>query len=153
MKGNDQACETQSFLDGNAHLFVFPDDVETIWQRDNMTSIIYKTLDIGANLMYTNAPLAVKNEKEYQQKMKEQLKKDGLLYCPLNAGRLNSGRTRIFYATGITTSKVGGIFVVHFYYKYKATIVMGSLTCKLMDRFFYENLFLAMLHLICEEEE
>jgi len=137
-------CEKQG------QLYIFSDDIEKNVKQENAVIISYKTLEMGINLMYLMSPLVIKNEKEYQKQM--HFRQNGVPYYPVDTGKLKSGVTKIFYATGLTTSPIGGIFVLHYYFKTKAGFASGNYTCRLLKRYSFEHLFLAMLHLMCEEE-
>jgi len=153
IRGMEYDCEKQSFLNGHIGLYMFPQDIEKIMEEDQAVSIVYNTLEAGVNLMLVKGPLVIKNEKEYQNKMKEQFRKDKISYAPLDTGRLRCGDTKVSYASGITTSTVGGVFVIHFYYPCKAGIILGSFTCQLLERYTFEHLFLAMLETISRKED
>jgi len=139
-------CEKQE------QLYLFPDDIENIVKQENSILVAYKTLEMGINRMYLAGALVVKNEKEYQKQMQAHFRQSGVPYYPIDTGKLKSGNTNIFYAVGLTTSPIGGIFVLHYYYKTKTGFASGNYTCRLLKRYSFEHLFLAMLHLMCEEE-
>lgn len=145
--------EKQDFLNKYSRLYVFRDDVEQIIQNEGSVTVVYQTLGMAINLMWIHAPMVMKDEKEYQKKMEEQLKKGRIPYHPLDTGRLKSGETTICYASGITAGPIGNVLSIHFYYKAKEGFIVGSYTCELLKRYSFEHLFLAMLHLICEEED
>lgn len=145
-------CERTAFFEERSYLYLCREDMERMLHNEPGFTVIYKTLEMGINLAYMKEPMVIKNEKEYQKQMKEHLRRNQVPYYPVNTGRLTSGGTRISYASGITTSSIGGIYVVHFYYKRKGHVMLGSFSCSLLRRYSFEHLFMAMLHLICEEE-
>lgn len=145
--------EKQDFFNQYSRLYVFRDDVEQIIQNEGSVTVVYKTLEMAINLMWIHAPMVIKDEKEYQKKMEEQLKQDRIPYHPLDTGRLQSGETTVCYASGITAGPIGHVLSIHFYYKAKEGFMVGSYTCELLKRYSFEHLFLAMLHLICEEND
>ena len=139
-------CEKQE------KLYLFSDDIENIVKQGNSVLVAYKTLEMGINLAYFESALVVKNEKEYQKQMQVHFRQNGVPYYPVDTGKLKSGNTKIFYASGLMTSPIGGIFVLHYYYKTKNGFASGNYTCRLLKRYSFEHLFVAMLHLMCEEE-
>lgn len=144
-------CEKIELLDGHMTTYVFPDDVERIQQEKSVASIAYRTMETGANFMRIHGALAIKDEEEFQRKLKAQLTGSQVLYQPLDTGNIKSGKKRIHYAAGITASSAGGVFILHFYYADKKGFVTGNYTCRLLNRYSYEHLFKAMLQLMCEE--
>lgn len=145
-------CEKVSYFENRSNLYICSDDVEKTIQNVQGLTVIYKTLEIGINLTFMKAPLAIKNVREYQKKLSAHMKQSNVPYIPMDTDTLYSGETLISYATGITTSSVGGIYIIHFYYKNKGAVISGNYTCRLLRRYSFEHLFLAMLHLICKEE-
>lgn len=150
--GIEYSCEKSSFFENRSILFICNDDVEKTIQNTQGLTVIYKTLEMGINLTIMNAPLAIKNVREYQKKLSAHMRQNNVPYIPVDTGTLYSGKTLISYATGITTSPIGGIYIIHFYYKSKGAVISGNYTCRLLRRYSFEHFFLAMLHLICEEE-
>ncbi len=152
VEGLEFPCEKRTYFNQLASLYICQDDLEKIIENEQGITVIYKTLEMGVNLTIIKEPMVIKSEKEYQKKMSEHLRQNNVPYYPVTAGKINSGKTKVFYASGITTSPIGGIYTVHFYYKRKGIVVIGNYSCRLLSRYFYEHLFLAMLQLICEEE-
>lgn len=144
-------CETITFFDENIPLYVFPEDVARIIEENHLAIVAYRELEIGTNLTFLKEPLCVENEIIFQQKLSEQYKVDKITYYPMNTGKVHSSYRNLFYAAGIMTSAVGGIWNMNYYYQEKNGIVMGNYTCPLVKRFFFEHLFVAMLHGICGE--
>lgn len=151
--GKEFKSEITGLLKGNAVTFVFPEDVEQIIEENNISTVFYKTLEIGANLTYLKVPLAIKNENMFQTKLAEQYAGEKITYYPLETGNLRSGNKTIRYAAGVTTSAAGGIFIINFYYTGHRGTVTGNYTCRLIKRYTFQNLFIAMLQLMCEEEK
>lgn len=132
--------------------YVFPDDIENSFRNEQSAAVSYKSLEMGVNVMNLSGKLIIKDAREYQMQMTKHFRQSGMPYYPVDTGSLQSGSTTIHYATAITTSPIGGIYAVHFFYKTKGGFVSGSFTCKLLKRFSFEHLFMAMLYLFCEEE-
>lgn len=153
--GKEYQCEREFLLDGNVTTYIFSEDVVKIIQENNVATIFYNKLEIGANLTFFKVPAVIKNEKIFQEQLIGQYKKDKITYYPLETGSFMSGNRKIRYATGVTTSAVGGIFIINFYSVQKGETVIGNYTCRLIKRYSFEHLFLAMLHLmfVFEEEE
>lgn len=144
-------CKKIKVLDEAAVIYNFQDDLVQLFEEKPIASVLYRTLEISATVSFLQMPIIIKNEQEYQQTLKKQLRASEVPYEPVDSGNLISGSTKIFYATGITYNAAGGLYIINYFYLKKNGFVTGSFTCKLLERYTFENLFLAMLHLLCEE--
>lgn len=148
----DISCERRNLLDERVPVFVFPEDVDRIFQENSIATIIYRTLGIGTNLTILKEPLRVGNEALFQKGLTEQYQKDQITYYPLDTGSMKSADRKLQYATGVITSAIGGVFIINFYCGEKGGTVTGNYTCQLTRRYAFEHLFLAMLRLMYEED-
>lgn len=144
-------CKKIEVLDDAATLYIFQDDLAQLFEEKPVASVLYRTLEISATVSFLQMPVIVKNEHEYQQILKEQLYAADVPYQPVDSSNLISNNTKIFYATGITYNAAGGMYIINYFYLKEKGFVSGSFTCKLLERYTFENLFLAMLQLMCEE--
>lgn len=151
--GREYCCERKTLLNGDAATYIFPEDAVKIIEENNVATVFYNELEAGTNLTFLRVPVVIKNENVFQKKLAEQYKKDKIDYLPLETGSLVSGKRKICYATGVTTSAVGGIFIINFFSIGKKGTVTGNYTCRLARRYSFEHLFLAMLLMMFEEED
>lgn len=145
IEGREFLCEKRRLLDSRVPVFIFPEDVDRIFEENNVATVFYRTLEIGTNLTFVNQPAVIKNEAEFQKKITEQYLKDKLTYYPLETGNFRSGNYRICYAEGVLTSAVGGVFINSFYCSGKKRTITGNYTCRLAKRYIFEYLFQAMV--------
>ena len=148
--GQHFICEKKSVLNHHASVFVFPEEVDRIFEENNVVTVFYRTMEIGTNLTFLNQPAATKDEADFQEKITKQYANNKLTYQPLETGNLRSGGYRVCYAEGILNSAVGGIFVNNFYCSGKKRTITGNYTCLLLKRYFFGNLFRAMISLMFE---
>lgn len=151
IEGKDYRCERKVVLDGAASIIIFPDDVEQIIENKPAAHIQYRTLLIGENIFYIQAPIVIKDEQEYQQNLKELLQKEHVTYQPIDTGNFMAGSQKVCYVTGITANIAGMLFTINYFYMDKSGFTSGNFTCKLLDRFTFENFFLAKLYLMGEK--
>lgn len=145
IEGREFLCEKRRLLDSRIPVFVFPEDVDGIFEENNVATVFYRTLEIGTNLTFINQPAVIKNEAEFQKKLTEQYFKDKLTYYPLETGNFRSGNHRICYAEGVLTSAAGGVFINNFYCSGKKRTITGNYTCRLAKRYTFAHLFQAMV--------
>lgn len=145
-------CEKTPLLEQRAAAFIFPEDVERVNEENGIATVFYRSLEIGTNITCLDRPAAIKNEKEFQEKLTRQYLKDKLTYRPMETGKILLAERKVYYAEGILTSAVGGVFINNFFCSGKTGTVTGNYTCTLRKRYSYEHLFRAMIRLMFEED-
>lgn len=153
INGKNFLCEKKKVLGNHITVFVFPEDVDRLFEENNMATVFYRTLEIGTNITFLNQPAVIKNQKEFQENLTRQYRKDKLTYYPLETGIIVSGKYKICFAEGIVNSAVGGVFINNFYCSGKKRTITGNYTCRLMQRYSFGNLFRAMLTQMFEEDK
>lgn len=152
INGKKFVCEKKKVASNHIGIFILPEDVETIIEDHNVVTVIYRTLEIGTNTTFLNQPSVIKNHKEFQDKLIKQYSQDKVTYCPLESGILESGKYKICFAEGVTTSGIGGVFINNFICSGKKRAIIGNYSCRLVQRYTFENLFKAMLTKMFEED-
>lgn len=152
INGKQFVCEKKKVVGNHISIFVFPEDVERIFEENNVATVTYRTLEIGTNITFLNQPSIIKNQKEFQDKLVKQYIQDKLTYYPLESGILESGKYKICFAEGIVASAIGGVFINNFICSGKKRAIVGNYTCRLVQRYTFGNLFRAMLTRMFEED-
>lgn len=145
-------CEKRRVLSDRANMFLFAEDLAQLDEETNTVNVSYLTLEIACTLGFLQAPSVVKNETEYQKLLKKQLDSLKIPYEPVDVGNFSFGNQKIRYVSGITTNMVGGLFTINYYIEEQNHTLAGSFTCKLLERYTFEHLFMAMMQLLLEEK-